>query len=156
MKAQIVSFHCILKDRLGRVLSTSFNQDIINQLEGDAQNLRGLVAGIQDVRAGERRQFTVPAAEAYGVYRPDLVLSVLRSEIPQTGQVIIGSEVRRNSDPLRAYRVVQIDGDSLLLDGNHPLAGEDLTFDIEVVSAREARNEDLETGASSGAGPTFH
>lgn len=58
MKAQIVSFHCVLKDTFGKVLSSSFNQDVINQLEGapssvDDRRLRGLVAGIQNVRKGE-------------------------------------------------------------------------------------------------------
>jgi FKBP-type peptidyl-prolyl cis-trans isomerase SlyD len=151
MKAQIVSFHCVLKDKLGQVLSSSFNQDVINQLEEKHQNdadgrLRGLVAGIQNVREGERRLFTVPANEAYGPYNPELVLNILRSDLSMGAQLVMGSEIVLRSGPknlAQAFRVVEAKRDTLMLDGNHPLAGHDLTFEIEIVSARDARSEDF-------------
>lgn len=156
MKAQIVSFHCVLKDKLGQVLSSSFNQDVINQLEsgqasGNDSRLRGLVAGIQNVRPGERRQFTVPAREAYGPYDPDLVLKVSRSDLLLGDRLVVGSEIVSQPDRdgvQQTYRVVEVhptrSGDILVLDANHPLAGHDLVFDIEVVSARDACSEDFE------------
>ncbi len=162
MKAQIVSFHCILRDRLGHIISSSFNQDILNQLDASAtaadgnSQLRGMVARIQDVRPGERRSFTVPANEAYGAYRLDLVLSARRSELSTSGRLGTGSEVRLKSNPTRTYRVIQLSGDVVTLDGNHPLAGQDLSFDIEFVSARDASREDLEDPSNPAAGPTFH
>ena len=146
MKAQIVSFHCVLKDLLGQVLSSSYNQDVINQLEGD-QKLQGLVAGLQNVKEGEKRHFTVPAVDAYGPYNPDLVMSIQRSELVNGEKVRIGSEVLtqiKGSEKPQAFRVTQMKGDTLVLDGNHPLAGQDLVFDIEVVSVRDARREDYE------------
>jgi len=155
MNAQIVSFHCVLKNRLGHVLSSSFNRDVINQpaLQGAEnhpeavhQRLRGLAAGIQNVRAGERRQFMVPAEEAYGPYDPGLVVEVRRAWLSEGGRLDIGSEVRGKVGPRGrnlVYRVAQIKGDLLVLDANHPLAGHDLIFDIEVVSARDARQEDF-------------
>jgi FKBP-type peptidyl-prolyl cis-trans isomerase SlyD len=152
MKAQIVSFQCVLKNKLGQILSSSFNQNVINQLEeGGSDNsparLRGLVAGIQNVREGEKRQFMVPAHEAYGPYNPDLVLNVARSDLKQGDRLGIGSEVVGRSGPnapVQVYRVTQILGDTLVLDANHPLAGQDLIFDIEVISARDACREDFE------------
>ncbi|MCM2324647.1 MAG: FKBP-type peptidyl-prolyl cis-trans isomerase [Oligoflexia bacterium] len=151
MKAQIVSFHCVLKNRLGQVLSSSFNRDVINQLEDSSSNegiprLRGLVARIQNVRQGEKRQFTVPASEAYGPYDPNLVLNIPRKNLSNGDQLGIGSEIVSHagpSGPTQVYRVVQIQGDRLILDGNHLLAGHDLVFDIEVVSARDACAEDF-------------
>ena len=157
MKAQIVSFHCVLKNRLGHVLSSSFNQDVINQLEESAiaqgsSQLRGLVAGIQNVHKGERRQFTVLAAEAFGAYDPDLVISIPRAELLNAEGakqgLMIGSEISHHPSyrgaKRRVYRVTQIMGDTLVLDANHPLAGHDLVFDIEVVAARDACREDFE------------
>ena len=152
MPAQIVSFHCVLKNKLGQVLSSSFNQDVINQLDGSnpsdqRERLRGLVAGIQNVSPGEKRQFTVSANEAYGPYNPDLVLNLSRLDFTMGDRIVIGSEIVNPTEPNSAkqvYRVVQINGDSLVLDANHPLAGHDLTFEIEVVSARDACNEDFE------------
>ncbi|MFL5812584.1 MAG: peptidylprolyl isomerase [Bdellovibrionia bacterium] len=152
MKAQIVSFKCVLKNKLGQVLSSSFNKDVINQIEEDnsgdnSTRLRGLVAGIQNVREGEKREFTVNAHEAYGPYNPDLVVSVPRSELQKGDSLVIGSEIMGRSDRNNSaliYRVTQIIGDVLVLDANHPLAGHDLTFDIEVISARDACSEDFE------------
>lgn len=152
MKAQIVSFHCVLKNRLGQVLSSSFNQDVINQLEDgnpaeESRKLRGLVAGIQNVRKGEKRKFTVSANDAYGPYNPDLVVTVSRSELWMGDRLVIGSEVVSQVEPNgshQVYHVVQADGETLMLDGNHPLAGQDLVFEIEVVSARDARSDDFE------------
>jgi FKBP-type peptidyl-prolyl cis-trans isomerase SlyD len=70
MNAQIVSFHCVLKNKLGQVLSSSFNRDVINQLDVRGSN------------AGERRHFVVPAEEAYGPYDPKLVFESPRSKLP--------------------------------------------------------------------------
>jgi FKBP-type peptidyl-prolyl cis-trans isomerase SlyD len=164
MPAQIVSFHCVLKNKLGQVLSSSFNQDVINQLDGSnpsdqRERLRGLVAGIQNVSPGEKRQFTVSASEAYGPYYPSLVLNVSRLDILKGDSLVIGSEIASSSDPKDTklvYRVVQINGDSLVLDGNHPLAGHDLTFEIEVVSARDACNEDFEETLVAASNPFVH
>src|SRR4051812_29727390 len=113
MKAQIVSFNCVLKNKLGQVLSSSFNRDVINQLEEDARDvgnprLRALVEGIQDVRAGERRRVAVSAEEAYGPYDPALVLHLSRSEIQISERLAVGSKLAIQSDhhdPEQIYRV---------------------------------------------------
>jgi FKBP-type peptidyl-prolyl cis-trans isomerase SlyD len=157
MKAQIVSFRCVLKSKLGKVLSSSFNKDVINQLEegtfnDDPRKMRGLVAGMQNMRAGERRQIAVSANEAYGLYDPNLVLSVPRWKLRKGNRLVVGAEIKGQAGPRdsqRLYRVTQIDGDTVVLDANHPLAGQDLIFDIEVVSARDARSEDYDEAPSS-------
>ena len=163
MKAQIVSFHCVLKDQLGQVLGSSFNQDVINQLESSIpeseQKLRGLVAGLQNVREGEKRQFAVPATEAYGHYDPNLILTLRRSELRLGKEISIGIEVTLPSYGKKAqstYRVTHIEGDQITLDGNHPLAGRDLVFDIEVVSARDAEQSDFDEPYISGTTRTVH
>jgi FKBP-type peptidyl-prolyl cis-trans isomerase 2 len=105
------------------------------------------VAGIQNVREGEKRHVEVAAHEAYGPYNPDLVVHVPRSELQQGNSLAIGSEIVGRSSPnspALTYRVTQIIGDIAVLDANHPLAGQDLIFDIEVISARDARSEDFE------------
>lgn len=164
MKAQIVSFHCVLKNKLGQVLSSSFNQDVINQLEEENSNsgdlrLKGLIEGLQNVHQGEHRRFSVPANEGYGPYRPDLVLEVSRSELSRGESLVIGSEIEGKSGPngtQQVFRVVQIKGDTVVLDGNHPLAGQDLVFEIEVLSARDACLEDFEDSAATAPRYYFH
>jgi FKBP-type peptidyl-prolyl cis-trans isomerase SlyD len=150
MKVQILSFHCVLKNRLGHFISSSFNQDVINQLEEGTGKLQALVAGLQDSKVGEKRQVKVSAVEAYGLYDPELVEEVRRSDLTDGDKLVVGSEVIRHSrDPgeNEIYRVTHATQSSLTLDGNHPLAGQDLVFDIEIVTAREAMNEDFEMHA---------
>lgn len=158
MKTQIVSFHCVLKNKLGQVLSSSFNKDVINQLAKSPaaeseQKLRGLVAGIQNVRKGEKREISVPASEAYGLYDPKLVLKISRSDLLNGKKLAVGSQIMTQStpgNPSQVYRVIEATGNQLVLDGNHPLAGQDLVFEVEVVSVRKARREDFETPIASG------
>ena len=164
MKAQIVSFHCVLRDKLGQVLGTSFNQDVINQVEKAAArqpgSMHGLVPEIQNLTAGEKRQFTLLAQDAYGPYEPDLVVRVARSELKGGHRMAVGAEVVGRNGPegsMAAYRVTRVEGDMLVLDANHPLAGVDLIVDIEVVSARDACREDFEEAdAPVRAGPVLH
>lgn len=146
MKAQIVSFRCILKNKLGQVVSASVNNDVINQLEEGTQNLKGLVAGLQNVKAGEKRNIFVPANEAYGLYDPGLVVEVPRNQLSRGPDLELGNEISTKSTEdghIRTFRVIDTVEDSVVLDGNHPLAGQDLTFEIEIISAREASVEDF-------------
>lgn len=74
-------------------------------------------------------------------------MNVRRSELLKGEDLVIGSQVTTHSRSFgstHVFRVVKIDGDKLVLNGNHPLAGQDLIFNIEVVSARDARQEDFE------------
>lgn len=163
MRAQIVSFHCVMKDKLGKTLSSSFNQDVINQknASSDANSgvLDGLIAGIQDLKEGEKRHFAVSAERAYGFYDPRLVIEVRRAEIRDGESLAVGSEIERKLDPQgenRTFRVVTARVDSVVLDGNHPLAGQDLVFDIEVVSAREASDADFGDVTPAASSRTLH
>src|SRR5689334_21876398 len=126
MKAQIVSFRCILKNKLGQIVSSSVNNDVINQLEEGTETLKGLVAGLQDVRAGEKRQIFVPADQAYGLYDPGLVIEVPRNQLVRGKHLELGNEILTQCTAdghVRTFRVINAVEDSVILDGNHPLAG---------------------------------
>ena len=145
---QIVSFHCVLKNKLGKVISSTFNQDVITEpLEGSAEkdHLRGLVDGLKNLKKGEKRQIMLTASEAYGFYDPSLVIEVSRKSIFQSRNIQIGSEVlaQAPNGENKVFRVIQILGGKLVLDANHPLAGQDLIFDIEATEARDASPEEL-------------
>lgn len=159
MRAQIVSFHCVLKNNLGQVLGSSFNQDVINQSEKGCGNLEGLVAGLQNLRAGEKRLIQVPANRAYGLYDPDLVIELSRSELDLGDSLEVGKVCLRPAGPhgeIKVFRVICSRDSFVTLDGNHPLAGQDLIFDIEVISAREAIDEDFEDTHHEAVGRSVH
>lgn len=151
MRPQIISFHCVVKNRLGQVLSTSFNQDVINQNDLKTNHLNGLVNGLQSVSVGEKRRISVPASQAYGSYDPMLSVEVRRSELEFGDRLQIGHQIFRpdpRSSENKIYRVVQANSETIVIDGNHPLAGNDLVFEVEIVSAREAQADDYVESSS--------
>lgn len=147
MKAQIVSFHCVLKNQVGQVISSTFNQDVLTYLEGhQIKPLPGLVEGLQNLHKGEKRKIHVSAEKAYGYYDPELVIEISRNDLMRTGELTPEDQlfIRSNQGDSRWFRVVGIQGDTVTLDGNHPLAGQDLVFEIEATEAREATAEEIE------------
>lgn len=148
MTAQVISFNCVLKNRLGKIISTTFNKDVLN-LEGEDTALKGLTKGLQNLHAGEKRQIFVNAEEAYGFYDPKKVILFPRSKIPKKQTIKLGSsiEIISKTGVKRKYSVRQLQTDFLILDGNHPLAGQDLIFEIEAINVRKATEEDLQTSS---------
>lgn len=147
MKAQVVSFHCILKNKLGQVLSSTFNNEVITQPGvGNGQILKGLVDGLQNIKKGERRLINVSAEQAYGFYDPGKVIHCRRDEVPRGSSLKIGDQVLMKSDDdgtRLSLRVASMDPEWVTLDGNHPLAGQDLVFEIEATQARDATLEEM-------------
>jgi FKBP-type peptidyl-prolyl cis-trans isomerase SlyD len=154
MKAQIVSFHCVLKNKLGQVLSVSSNKDVLTHESTSESCLKGLSRGLIDIQKGERRRIFVPAEEAYGFYQLDQITQVPLDEFsihPRVGEMV------RLSADAKPLRVTEIRNAMVTLDGNHPLAGQDLIFEVEAISARDASMEELlESGGEESAGPLFH
>ncbi len=147
MKAQVVSFHCILRNTLGQVLSSTYNRDVITFLgsAGITAPLQGLVEGLQGLKKGQKRQISISADKAFGFYDPELVSRIRRKAIPSGGQLKVGDSVQVQVDEsqFRIYKVIEVNGDSVILDANHPLAGQDLIFDIEATDVRDATNEEI-------------
>jgi len=135
-----------MRNKLGQVLSSSFSQDVINQRDAGNDRLPGLVEGLQAVRAGEKRTIAVSADSAYGVYDPGLVVELRRSDLEYSDRLAPGVRILLahgpNAEP-RLFRVIDLDEETVLIDGNHPLAGQDLVFEVEIESAREAQIGEL-------------
>jgi FKBP-type peptidyl-prolyl cis-trans isomerase SlyD len=150
---RVVSFHYTLRDPSGRVLDSSAGGDALTYLEGAGQIIDGLDEQLRDVAAGVKARVQVPAAKAYGERDPGQVHRVKRGMLPIEGNLSVGDQFQTDTDRLApVVTVAAIEGDDVLLDANHPLAGVDLTFDVEIVSARAASAEELSHGHAHGAG----
>ena len=140
MKAQIVSFHCILKNNLGKIISSTFNSNVITYLENqESAVLMGLIEGLQDLKKGEKRKIHLTAQKAYGFYDPKKIITRSLEDFEDRG-LQKGERIILSSN---AFRVVDISGSQVTLDGNHPLAGQDLVFEIEATEARDATPEEI-------------
>jgi FKBP-type peptidyl-prolyl cis-trans isomerase 2 len=99
----------------------------------------GLIAGFESavhgMSAGETKTVTIPADEAYGPRRPDLTHEAPRGAIPDEIELVVGLILHAQGPDGQqlTFQVTDFDEETVTLDGNHPLAGEDLTFNLELV-----------------------
>lgn len=149
---RVVTFHYTLRDPAGRVLDTSAGGEPITYLEGGGQIIEGLDEQLRTTAAGAKARVHVPAAKAYGERDAAQVQRVKRAMLPVEGELKAGETFQAGEDRYApVVTVLAVEGDEVLLDANHPLAGVDLTFDVEVVTARAATPEELRHGHAHGA-----
>lgn len=143
MNPQIISFNCTLKTLNGRFLSLTYNKDVITSISDDKAMLLGLAKGLQGLQQGDQRRIVLNASEAYGFYDPNKVIYYPKQKL--TKDVRIGETVSivGKSGTVRTYKVLAVHSDLVSLDGNHPLAGLDLIFEIETLAVRDASNEEI-------------
>jgi len=154
MSRNVVTFHYTLRDTAGQVLDASIGGEPISFLEASGQIVEGLEDGLRGLASGTRAKIGVPAAKAYGERDESQVQRVLKSLLPVAGDIKPGDQFRAGEDPFAPVVTVRgVEGDELLLDANHPLAGVDLEFEIEVIAVRAATKEECDHGhAHSGGG----
>ena len=151
MSRRVVTFHYTLRDPQERLLDTSSGGEPIRYLEGAGQIIEGLEEQLKDAVVGLKQRIGVPAAKAYGEHDASQVQRVLRSLLPVEGELRPGDQFQAGEDNFApVVRVVRIEGDEVLLDANHPLAGIDLTFDVEVIAVRPATEAEISEGQLHG------
>ena len=148
MPQNTVTFHYTLRDASDRLLDTSIAGEPVTYMEGAGQIIDGLEEHLRGLAAGTKSTVTVPAAKAYGERDASLLHKVKRSLLPVDGEVKAGDQFRTSPDPMApVVTVAAIEGDEVTLDANHPLAGADLTFHVEIIAVREATTEEIEQAA---------
>ncbi len=153
MSRNVVTFHYTLRDTRGQIIDASVGGDPVSFVEGAGQIVEGLEEGLRGLAVGTKAHIGVPAAKAYGERDETQVQRVLRALLPIEGEVKPGDQFRAGSDAFAPIvTVVGVEGEELLLDANHPLAGVDLEFEVEVLGVREATKEECEHGHAHGEG----
>jgi FKBP-type peptidyl-prolyl cis-trans isomerase SlyD len=132
----------------GEEIDSSKGQDPLQFLVGHGNIISGLEREMIGMKVGESKNVVVQAAEGYGEYDEEAYLDVPRGEFPQDMPVEEGLElsVRDDQGQSRYARVDSIEGDTVTLNFNHPLAGDELHFNVKVVDLREPTSEELQHG----------
>jgi FKBP-type peptidyl-prolyl cis-trans isomerase SlyD len=132
----------------GEVFDFTEDDEAIEFLQGYGNIIPGLEAELYGMQIGDKKQVTVPTEEAYGEYDQEEIRDVPRSEFPPDVPLAPGVELELTDtdDDLLYAKVVSIAKDTVKLDFNHPLAGKELHFYIEVVDLRPPTAEELEHG----------
>lgn len=140
MSVQVVSFNCVLKNKAGLLISSTVNREVTTSVDSQGTVLTGLAQGLQNLKKGEKRSLALTADKAFGNYDPKKVIFFPRSKIPKEKTLRCGEAliIISKTGVKRTYQIVEIHADLLTLDSNHPLAGQDLVFEIEATEAREA------------------
>lgn len=156
MTQRVLFFHYHLTNTAGQTIDSSRGQDPMPVLEGARQIIPGLEEELFQMQVGEKKTVQVPSGKAYGPVNDKLKIKVPRAKLPQ-GDIKVGSQFH-GGDPAHhmVFTVTGIEGDQISLDGNHPLAGQDLTFEVEVTAIREATAEELTHGHAHGGDGHHH
>ncbi|HEV3182255.1 MAG TPA: peptidylprolyl isomerase [Steroidobacteraceae bacterium] len=156
-KDQVVSIHYTLRDDAGEVIDSSAEGEPLSYLHGHGNLIAGLERELAGRKPGDRLQAKIAPAEGYGEYDQQLVQRVARRALKGIDNVRVGMRLQAHTPQgPRAVTVTQVSGDLVTLDGNHPLAGKNLNFEVEVAAVRPATEEELAHGHVHGAGGHHH
>ncbi len=130
-----VKVHYTGKLNDGTVFDSSANRAPLEFTLGQGKVIPGFEHAVVGMEPGESRTAEIPAAQAYGPYQDEMVIQVTRDQFPEDIQPEVGQQLQvQQADGQRfVVNITDVTGDQITLDGNHPLAGQDLTFDIELV-----------------------
>jgi FKBP-type peptidyl-prolyl cis-trans isomerase SlyD len=148
-----VSLHYTLTNAAGEMLDSSAGGDALVYLHGQGNIIAGLEAALVGKIAGDKFKATIAPKDAYGEIMDDMLQVVDKSMFEGVDELELGMQFHAEvSHGPGIVTIVAIDGDQVTLDGNHPLAGETLIFDVEVLDVRNATAEELAHGHIHGAG----
>ena len=118
----------------GTVFDSSAGSDPIEFVIGDHQVIPGFEDGVMGMAIGETKTITIPFDQAYGAYDDELVLDVPRAQFPDHITPEIGEALQLQQPDGNVITVIisEVSDESVTLDANHPLAAEDLTFDLQL------------------------
>lgn len=145
---KVVSLHFVLRDTDKNILDQSEEGEPLVYLHGVGALVPGLERALEGKKLGDKLDVELAATDAYGPYEPGLCCTISRDEFPETAEIAVGVmfEVSGPDGEAMIAQIVKVEGDSITLDGNHPLAGQDLHFAVQVVGIRPATSEEIEHG----------
>lgn len=148
---RVLAFNYVLKGPEGNVLDASEQGQPLPFLEGAGQILPKLEEELIGLNEGDKRNVKLAAADAYGEVRDNMFMEVPKEELAHLPQLEVGAHLRLElSGGAHIVRVAKMTDTHVTLDGNHPLAGQPLEFDIEMVLIRPATQEELSHGHPHG------
>ncbi|MBY5922831.1 peptidylprolyl isomerase [Ferrimonas balearica] len=149
----VVTLHYRLTDDQGQLVEESFGAEPMQYLHGAHNLIPGLERELDGKQAGDTLSATVAPADAYGEYEESLKQDVPLEAFGGIDDIVPGMRFMAETDQgPRPVVVTEVKDESVVVDGNHPMAGQTLHFEVEVVEVREATAEELAHGHVHAAG----
>lgn len=146
----VATIEYTLKDDSGEVLDTSKGRQPLSYLHGRGNIVPGLEAALEGKSSGESFEITVPPDQGYGEHNESLVVQVDRGKFQGVDEIEPGMRFQaQTQDGTHILTVVDVEDQSVTVDANHPLAGQNLNFDVTVVDVRDATEEERKEGKAT-------
>lgn len=152
---KVVTFAYVLKLDDGEEIDSATATDPLAYLHGQKQIIRGLEEALEGMEAGQSKKISLAPVDAYGDYDPDGLSELPLEAFPDDFEVAEGIPIQlEDSSSGRVVEAIisDVDEDVVVVNTNHPLAGETLHFDVEIVNVRAATADERSHGHAHGPG----
>lgn len=154
---KVVSIHYTLTSDEGDILDSSEGQEPLTYLHGLGNIIPGLESALTGRAVGDKFTVSVAPAEGYGERDDAMVQSVPKNAFQGVDEILPGMQFQAQSpEGMQLVTVIGVEGDDVILDGNHPMAGLNLNFTVEITEIRDATREELDHGHVHGPGGHHH
>lgn len=153
---KVVSIDYTLKDSDGNMIDTSAGREPVAYLHGTGFLVKGLESELEGKKVGDELDLKITPEEGYGNRIEELVREVPKANFPE-GQLQPGMQFQAKTEQgVTVFTVIKIQTDTVIVDGNHPLAGVNLHFQVKVMDIRDASPEEIDHGHVHGPGGHQH
>lgn len=153
-----VSIDYTLTNDAGEVIDSSADGAPLVYLQGAGNIIPGLEKALEGKQANDELTVAIEPEDAYGEYQAELVSTLSRSMFEGVDELEVGMQFHASAPDgqMQIVTIRDLDGDDVTVDGNHPLAGQRLNFDVKVVTVRDATQEEIAHGHIHGEGGHHH
>jgi FKBP-type peptidyl-prolyl cis-trans isomerase SlyD len=155
---KVVGMSYSLRNDAGVILDQASASEPFLYIQGASQIVPGLENAVEGLKIGDKKEVKVSPEEGYGPIHAGLKMTVKKDQFPGVGDIQVGMQFQAQSPEGHGmvFTIAGISGDDVTIDGNHPLAGETLHFNVEILSIREASEEEQSHGHVHGEGGHHH
>jgi len=154
---KVVELHYAVSDTDDTLIDSSYDHSPLSIIQGTGYLIPGLEDALTDHVVGDKFEVEVSAENAYGDRHDEFVQTVPKSMFESVEDLAVGSQLRATTDDgEQTVIVIDVTEDEITVDGNHPLAGIDLKFDVEILEVRDATEDELQHGHVHGEGGCGH
>ena len=153
----VVSIEYVLRDDAGAVLDQSKGGEPLAYLHGHGNIVPGLEKALAGLEPGQSTKAEISPEDGYGAHDPGKTMRVARSQLPEQLQPEVGMMLHAEGPqgPMPLW-ITEVEAEAVTVDGNHPLAGKTLHFEVQIKDVREASPEELQHGHVHGPGGHHH
>jgi len=156
-KNKAVSFHYTLRNSDGEEMESSREKDPMKYLHGANNIIPGLEEAMEGHEAGDEFSTTIEPEKAYGVRNENNIQRIPLKRLKGIGKVLVGQVLNLQTNKGQVQvTVLKVGRFNVDVDGNHPLAGQTLTFEVEIMEVRDASEEETQHGHVHGPGGHQH